>query len=125
MTNKLDPGSNGHSEQWEEGFWGAETTASASELREVAQSKRVYDLEERTALFGEAVIRFAKKIPPNAAMIGLLVNWLARPQVLAQITAKLMTLFPRKSSSARSAPAKRKRVKRNSFSEWWPLPNPI
>lgn len=27
---------------------------------------RVYDLEERTALFGEAVIRFARKIPQNA-----------------------------------------------------------
>jgi four helix bundle protein len=25
----------------------------------------VYDLEERTALFGEAIIRFAKKIPQN------------------------------------------------------------
>ncbi len=27
---------------------------------------RVYDLEERTALFGEAIIRFAKNIPRNA-----------------------------------------------------------
>ncbi len=26
---------------------------------------RVYDLEERTALFGESVIRFAKRIPQN------------------------------------------------------------
>lgn len=27
--------------------------------------KKVYDLEERTALFGESVIEFAKKIPKN------------------------------------------------------------
>jgi four helix bundle protein len=29
------------------------------------EAHRVYDLEERTARFGEAVIRFAKKIPQN------------------------------------------------------------
>jgi len=27
--------------------------------------KRIYDLEERTAKFGEAIIQFAKKIPQN------------------------------------------------------------
>ena len=30
------------------------------------EPKRVYDLEERTALFGESVIDFAKAIPQNA-----------------------------------------------------------
>jgi four helix bundle protein len=35
----------------------------ASELREEQTPKPVYDLEERTAKFGEAIIRFAKKIP--------------------------------------------------------------
>jgi four helix bundle protein len=35
-------------------------------LREEANGEpRVYDLEDRTARFGEAVIRFAKKIPQN------------------------------------------------------------
>ena len=32
-------------------------------VREVPRAKSVYDLEERTARFGEAVIDFAKKIP--------------------------------------------------------------
>jgi hypothetical protein len=32
-------------------------------VREEPEPKRVYDLEERTALFGEAIIDFAKTIP--------------------------------------------------------------
>jgi len=35
-------------------------------IREDAPGSRVYDLEERTARFGEAVIDFAKTIPQNA-----------------------------------------------------------
>jgi four helix bundle protein len=35
-------------------------------VREEPETKRVYDLEERTARFGEAIIDFAKTIPPNA-----------------------------------------------------------
>jgi four helix bundle protein len=35
-------------------------------IREEASDKRVYDLEERTARFGEAVIDFAKTVPQNA-----------------------------------------------------------
>src|SRR2546428_3875576 len=35
-------------------------------VREEPERKRVYDLEERTARFGEAVIDFAKTIPQNA-----------------------------------------------------------
>uniref|UniRef100_A0A7C6ECS3 Four helix bundle protein n=1 Tax=candidate division WOR-3 bacterium TaxID=2052148 RepID=A0A7C6ECS3_UNCW3 len=40
-------------------------------------NKRKYDLEERTARFGEAIIRFAKKIPVNEVtkpIIGQLVR---------------------------------------------------
>jgi len=43
-------------------FWGVENTPL---VREEALTARVYDLEERTARFGEAVIDFAKKIPNN------------------------------------------------------------
>jgi four helix bundle protein len=32
---------------------------------EEVETKRVYDLEERTARFGEAIIDFAKRIPQN------------------------------------------------------------
>jgi four helix bundle protein len=34
-------------------------------VREEPEAKTVYDLEERTARFGEAIIDFAKKIPPG------------------------------------------------------------
>jgi len=34
--------------------------------REESETKRVYDLEERTALFGEAIIDFARTIPQDA-----------------------------------------------------------
>jgi four helix bundle protein len=40
--------------------------AVAPMIREEASDKRVYDLEERTARFGEAVIDFAKTVPQNA-----------------------------------------------------------
>jgi four helix bundle protein len=39
--------------------------SEASLVREEADKKRVYDLEERTARFGEAIIDFAKTIPQN------------------------------------------------------------
>src|SRR2546421_2040960 len=50
----------------EEAFWMGSEASEAVELREDGiKGKPVFDLEERTARFGEAVIRFAKKIPPN------------------------------------------------------------
>lgn len=48
----------------EEEFWGV--VNGTNQLHEENQPKRVFDLCERTALFGEAIIRFAKKIPRNA-----------------------------------------------------------
>jgi four helix bundle protein len=48
----------------DEGFWGAADDSSAWVLRdEDPSSPRAYDLEERTARFGEAIIQFARKIP--------------------------------------------------------------
>jgi four helix bundle protein len=35
-------------------------------VREEQETKRVYDLEERTARFGEGIIDFAKTIPQNS-----------------------------------------------------------
>jgi four helix bundle protein len=47
----------------EDSFWnGHETTR----IREEPGKKRVYDLEEGTARFGEAIIDFAKSIPQSA-----------------------------------------------------------
>ena len=45
----------------DDSFW----DEGAGIVREEAETKRVYDLEERTARFGEAIIDFAKTIPQN------------------------------------------------------------
>src|SRR5437764_11889970 len=45
----------------DESFWDDD----AALVREQPETKRVYDLEERTAPFGEAIIDFAKAIPQN------------------------------------------------------------
>ncbi|MGE5213784.1 MAG: four helix bundle protein [Nitrospirota bacterium] len=37
-----------------------------SVIREQPEKERVYDLEERTARFGEAIIDFVKQVPQNA-----------------------------------------------------------
>jgi S23 ribosomal protein. len=47
----------------DEAFW---NDAKAPMIREEPGDKRVYDLEERTARFGEAVIDFARTIPQDA-----------------------------------------------------------
>lgn len=50
-------------DDFDEAFW---NNGAASVVREEPCEKRVYDLEERTARFGEAVIDFAKTIPQSA-----------------------------------------------------------
>ena len=47
----------------DESFW---YNDAESMVREESAKPRVYDLEERTARFGEAVIDFAKQIPQDA-----------------------------------------------------------
>jgi four helix bundle protein len=47
----------------EDSFWNEH---AESIVREQPEAERVYDLEERTARFGEAVIDFAKEIQQNA-----------------------------------------------------------
>jgi four helix bundle protein len=59
MTN--DEGMTKHEDQnarEEDSFW----AEAAGVVREEPDTKRIYDLEERTARFGEAVIDFAKKM---------------------------------------------------------------
>src|SRR5947209_16429522 len=46
----------------EENFWADETLV----FREEPPAARVYDLQDRTAKFGEAVIDFARTIPQNS-----------------------------------------------------------
>ena len=50
-------------DDFDESFWNDDVELV---VREEPNAKRVYDLEERTARFGEAVIDFAKTIPQSA-----------------------------------------------------------
>ncbi len=54
--------SKNHNARAEDSFWDEEVAV----VREEPETKRPYDLEERTARFGEAVIDFAKVIPKDA-----------------------------------------------------------
>jgi four helix bundle protein len=67
MTNRgndegMTKGENAR-DDFDESFWNDDVELV---VREEPSGKRVYDLEERTAKFGEAVIDFAKTIPPSA-----------------------------------------------------------
>jgi len=46
-------------------FWGLDEADESCRVREEGAA-HPFDLEERTALFGEAIIRFAKQVPRNA-----------------------------------------------------------
>jgi len=56
MTKSEDPKAQPHDSFWDDG---------TGLVREEPEIKRVYNLEERTARFGEAIIDFAKTIPLN------------------------------------------------------------
>jgi len=56
MTKSEDRGARNDESFWDDG---------AALVGEQPETKRVYDLEERTARFGEAIIDFAKAIPQN------------------------------------------------------------
>ena|SRR5438105_13021079 len=65
MTNYSVNTPRADSESWEEAFWGVQSESAGSVFHDEGAARQVYDLEERTAHFGEAAIRFAKKIPQN------------------------------------------------------------
>jgi four helix bundle protein len=56
MTKSEDRNAPAEDSFWDDGTGG---------VREEPETKRVYDLEERTARFGEGIIDFAKAIPQN------------------------------------------------------------
>ena len=60
----------------EEAFWGR-TEQESLVVREEPGSERIYNLEERTARFGKADIRFTKRLPftpVNSRLIDQLVG---------------------------------------------------
>lgn len=52
---------------------------------------KIYNLEERTAKFGEDIITFAKKISKNVITIPIIGQLVRAGQALARIIAKPMT----------------------------------
>jgi hypothetical protein len=75
-------------------FW---NEGAGSMIREEPQTKRVYDLEERTARFGEAVIDFAKSIPQNAVTNRIINQLVGAGTASEQITSKQMTQSQKRS----------------------------
>jgi four helix bundle protein len=66
MTKEVrNPNDESARELAEEAFWGMVASSSPMALRDEPPRRPVYDLEERTSKFGEAVIRCAKQIPRN------------------------------------------------------------
>src|SRR6266851_474973 len=89
-----------------------EIRPDAWELKEGASGngsrQHEFDLEERTAKFGEAIVKFTKKIPRDPTNNRLLANSSAAEQVSAQITAKPTRPFQRRISRTPSSAVSRK-----------------
>ena len=85
MTNHEGMTKPENSGESEESFW---LGNEAPHVREEPDAKPAYDLEERTARFGEAIIDFAKKSRQGRSLSGSLVNWSEQEQAWAPITTK-------------------------------------
>jgi len=77
----------------------------------------IYDLEERTAGFGETIIRFAKKIP-RSPVNNRLIDQLVGAGTSVGAPGRRMTVFPNRISNIASASAGRRRGKPNSSCAW-------
>src|SRR5689334_17524906 len=95
-------------------FWFDDSSA----VREEPSDSPKYDLEERTARFGEAVIDFAKTIPRNPATNRLILSWSARERASAQTIVKRTTLSHGKSFFFALERVEKKHGKRNISCAW-------
>ena len=77
----------------EDAFWGSADTLV---VREDPPAPRVYDLEERTARFGEAVIDFAKTIPHNSVTSRIISQLVGAATSVGRTTSKPMVQFRKK-----------------------------
>jgi hypothetical protein len=99
----------------EDSFW---LDGETSVIREEPDAAPTYDLEERTARFGEEVIDFAKTIPQGPTTDRIISQLIGGQQVSARTMSKLMTPFPKENFSSVMAPARRRRVKLSIFCVW-------
>jgi four helix bundle protein len=73
----------------------------------------VYDLEERTACFGEAIVKFAKKVPQNQVTLPLITQLVRAGTSVGANYCEADDAVSRKELKTRSEHAKKKREKRN------------
>ena len=73
----------------EDSFW----NDGAGLVREEPETERIYDLEERTARFGEAIIDFANTIPQNPITNRLISQIVGAGTSVGANTLKLTTQF--------------------------------
>ena len=60
------------------------------------EAKRVYDLEERTARFGEAIIDFAKSIPENPVTNRIITQFVGAGTKVGANYVEADTQFPKR-----------------------------
>ena len=78
-----------------------------------------FDLEERTAVFGEAIVRFKNEFPATQPIIVSLISSLALEQASEPTIARPMRLFQRRTFVILSVIASRRQRKPDSSSVWW------
>jgi hypothetical protein len=115
MTNDEGMTKSENTREWENLFW---LDGERPIVREEPDAAPLYDLEERTARFGEAVIDFGNAIPRGPTTDRIISQLIGAAQALAQTMSKPMIRFRRRNFSSASAPAKRKRAKRSTFCAW-------
>ncbi len=76
-------------------------------------SKKNYDLEERIAVFGENIIKFAKKIPQNTVNNSLITQLVKAGTSVVQIIVKLMMPNQKKILNTKFVFAKKRLEKQN------------
>lgn len=99
----------------DDAFWGDQTS---SVVREDA-IPRVFDLEERTARFGEAVIDFAKRIPRSPLTDRLIGQLVGCGTSVGANYCEADDAVSRKEFSFAPAHAGRNHAKRNTSYAWW------
>src|SRR5947207_11229190 len=104
MTKSEDRGARNDESFWDDG---------AALVREQPETKRVYDLEERTARFGEAIIDFAKAIPQNPITNRIITQLIGAATSVGANYVEADDVVSKKIFSKALERAEKKRVKRN------------
>jgi hypothetical protein len=99
----------------DDAFW---LDGETSVIHEEPETTTVYDLEERTARFGEMVVDFARTIPLDPVTDRIISQLIGAGTSVGAIISRPTIPFPKKNFSSALIPARRKRVKRSIFCAW-------